>query len=816
MRTFISALLAGASLVAMGSVAKAAPAAPELAVADNSATLGEIVVTARRRSESLQEVPQTVNAVTSDTLQKLNITQFADIQTLVPGLTLSRDAVNSASLRGVTFAANTGQVESTVAFYMNDAPVQAYFLLNALFDAGQIEVLRGPQGTTRGVSAPSGAITLTTHKPDLSEYGGYVDTTLTDLQGRNLQAALNVPVIKDVLAVRFAALVDQTDGAGVRSIHNSLRPRVLTTAERFSVSFEPSDIFNANVSYQHVDLHTTAFDQVSGPGEGTAIDPAISPSQRVAVEDGIGDNRTHNDVVTAKIDSRIFGQHLSYVGSYQKQKINSQNLGTQGDAGDIVPGVEFFQNQAVNSEWTTHEIRLASDPAPGRLFDYTVGAFYQWQENGGHVASIASLLPGAFGAAPGVNLAAFNPTYGVPLGIDIPSTLQETSVFGSVTLHLGDKTELTGGIRHMWSIVSNATLISLGNGMLNLGALGLPATLPCSIVKGTAGANPGDCVLNTAGSAGNFTSRTSETPNIYNVSLSHHFTRDIMAYATTGTAYRPPVASVGVTGAIVGNPDPELSTLSFHPAEHSRSYELGIKTTFLGGRARLNADVFRQKFSNFTLYVPNINYISATGVSTFNFTASVDALVQGFDIDTAFQITRDWNVGLQASYADGKVQGSNVPCNTSDASGAVTFNHSLISLCPGGAASRLPLWNATLTSEYDHPITDNLQGFVRGLLTYYPQNKNRVEPNFTVPNYSLLNLYAGVRSADGAWEVSLFARNALHTQKTLDVSPVAFNVNTILGSTFGSFFPRTSGYFATTETARREVGVSLHYAWGSR
>jgi iron complex outermembrane receptor protein len=800
--------------------------APAAAAAPEEATLGEIVVTARRRSESLQEVPQTVNAVTSDTLQKLNITQFQDVQNVVPGLSLQQAGngyASTASLRGVTFDVNTGAPLGTVAMYMNDAPVQPLMLFDSLFDVGQIEVLRGPQGTTRGVSAPSGAITVTTHKPNLSEFGGYVNGTLTDQQGRNVQGAINVPIIRDVLAVRAAAVIDQTDFDGVRSIHNALRPSQKVAAERVAVSFEPSDVFNANLAYQHIDRRAQGFDQVSGPGQGTARDPAITPFERVAVEDGISDTRAHLDIVTAQVDSRVFGQHLSYVGSYQHQHIHARNLGsTNSDMGDILPGIELFNYQNVSTEWTTQEIRLASDPAPGRFFDYTVGAYYNWQGVSGSTVQPGPLLLGAFGSpAGGVDLAAFNPKYSIPLGISIPSSNQETSLFGSVTLHLGSRTELSGGIRHIWSVVNNSTVISSGAGV---------AALPAASLGGSCGALPStypgfcDVTLPTARVVGNFHNRTSETPNIYNVSLSHHFSRDLMVYVNTGTAYRPPFASVGISGPLLSSTDPAVQSLSFHPSERSRSYEIGFKATLLDGRARFNADVFRQRFHNLSIYVPYINYINAQGPTQFAFTQSVDALVQGFEIDSALQVTPDWNVSLQASYSDGEVQGSEAPCNTYDAAGNPTFNRSVagvgfISLCPGGSASRLPYWNATLTSEYVHPVADNIDGFIRGLFTYYPENKNRVEPNLTVDSYGLLNLYAGVRSHDGGWEASIFAKNALGDETLLDRSPVPQAINNLLTTPaigFTGRFPTTSGYYATLITPRREVGVNIRYAWGSR
>jgi iron complex outermembrane receptor protein len=144
-----------------------------------------------------------------------------------------------------------------------------------------------------------------------------------------------------------------------------------------------------------------------------------------------------------------------------------------------------------------------------------------------------------------------------------------------------------------------------------------------------------------------------------------------------------------------------------------------------------------------------------------------------------------------------------------------TFNTGgLVSLCSGGSPSRLPLWNLSVQSEYDHPIMDNVDGFIRGLLNYTPQNKY-IEPNFVADSYSLVNLYVGARSHDGAWEVSLFAKNAFKNQTQLDQGQTPYNLNSSLSSNFQAFnVPST--YSLATTTPRREVGLNVHYAWGAR
>src|SRR5262249_30995335 len=154
-----------------------------------------------------------------------------------------------------------------------------------------------------------------------------------------------------------------------------------------------------------------------------------------------------------------------------------------------------------------------------------------------------------------------------------------------------------------------------------------------------------------------------------------------------------------------------LNSLTFLQPETSRSYELGLKSTLMGGRARVNVAVWRQNFHNLITFVPNVPYLSNSGqgfaVSTFSFTANADAVVGGVDIDAALQITPEWSLAVQYSYAGGHLEkGSRLPCNDSNFDGvpdqgAVTSPSQfppgvLIALCPGGAPTRNPLWTASL------------------------------------------------------------------------------------------------------------------------
>src|ERR1700712_1579089 len=209
-------LFTGVAFVALGAFAPATAqtTTDSSPTAENDDRGGnDIIVTARRRDETVQDVPLVVNVLTGGGIEKLNITRFEDIKSVVPGLSLqsSGDGFSfRASLRGVGYD-SVASVPANVEFYVNEALVSPFALFQSLYDVGQIEVLRGPQGTLRGRAAPSGQITVTTRKPGLTEVGGFALISGTSKSGINGSAAISVPLITDVLAIRVAGLVDEND-----------------------------------------------------------------------------------------------------------------------------------------------------------------------------------------------------------------------------------------------------------------------------------------------------------------------------------------------------------------------------------------------------------------------------------------------------------------------------------------------------------------------------------------------------------------------------------------------------------------------------
>jgi iron complex outermembrane receptor protein len=346
-------LCAGVSMlsVATPAFAQAAPPSATPAAADQQDDTGvlapdnDIVVTARRREESVQDVPQTVNVVTSAQVEKLNLRTFTDVASVVPGLTLTPGGSfgSNATLRGVSFNPIASGNNPTVEFYINDAPISSNLVFQSLFDVGQFEVQRGPQGTLRGRASPSGSILFSTRRPALEELGVVANGTVTDLNAWKVDGAINVPIIKGVLAVRAAGVIDHNEGDRVRTIKQQTMldfnpdPYRRTKAFRVSVLFEPTDFITAHVMYQRLNSRSRSYQQVQSLClvTGTACPTTsltIRPFDRLSIEDQGSAFVQDHTLLVGNLDIRFAGQRLSYTGSYNKQDFNS--IGS-GDAGDF-------------------------------------------------------------------------------------------------------------------------------------------------------------------------------------------------------------------------------------------------------------------------------------------------------------------------------------------------------------------------------------------------------------------------------------------------------------------------------------------------
>ena len=239
------------AILACGSSALAFSGHAQAEEADGSGDSStDIIVTATRDSRSLQEVAMQVNVATGEQLEKLSLFDIKDISQLAPGLDLNNNdpRKNTTTLRGISFDPDQG-TSPAVEVYFNEIPTDAQTVYTAMYDVAQIEVLRGPQGLLRGLSAPAGSITIATRRPDFGVTEGYAQASATDRGGVNVQGGVTLP-LSDTLALRVAGLYDGNRVNHVRNLTLANKRGYNTTASgRVTLGFQPSEAFTAYLSY---------------------------------------------------------------------------------------------------------------------------------------------------------------------------------------------------------------------------------------------------------------------------------------------------------------------------------------------------------------------------------------------------------------------------------------------------------------------------------------------------------------------------------------------------------------------------------------
>ncbi len=215
-----------------------------------SAAGGDIVVTARRREEKLQDVPLAVTALSGDSLQRKAITDVLDLGKSTPGLNVGASPRGNSSpfvvLRGQRVQDTAIVHDSPVLFYVNEIPWMRMNGINqAFYDIENIQVLRGPQGTLFGKSTTGGAILINTKKPVLNETEGYLRLHLGDYSLVRGEGALNVPLVQDRLAMRIAAVVSRRNGfVTSRTIPDLDLNNEHYDAERLSLHYQSDGLTN--------------------------------------------------------------------------------------------------------------------------------------------------------------------------------------------------------------------------------------------------------------------------------------------------------------------------------------------------------------------------------------------------------------------------------------------------------------------------------------------------------------------------------------------------------------------------------------------
>lgn len=768
------------------AAASACLSTPNLAFAQNEAkfSVDEVIVTARRRDEMLQEVPMTVNVVTGEDVDKLNLRKVEDIKTLVPGLTLAEDTyAPSASMRGVKFDTQVSGFNPTVEFYLNDAPAVSTLAMQAMFDIGQVEVLRGPQGTLRGRASPSGSITLTTKTPNLHEFEGYVDLTATDMGGKNIRSALNVPIVDGLLAARVAGFYEKNEGAGIKSLTSGKQTEYKGDGFRTTFLLEPTDDLTFNLMFQKLEPTRLTLAQVESANIEDPTLPAspqfIRATDRKAIADDLNESKADFKRTNFEAGWEFGPAQLNYVGSYSEQiikNITGQDNGGFFDARYPVEVRNFGQVFTTAARGQSHEMRVTSvDPILNESVDYVAGILYQTNKTDNRVRRQTAIFAAPAPASPGT----YRRSSYTPIVTGGPA--KEQSYFGNLTWHITDGTELSGGARYITYKSENAVVVG----------------------GRTVNASDNDW-----------------EDWVYTLSLRHNITSNMSVYGSYGTSWRPGVNAVGDFS--VRQTEREKSFQNLDP-ETSESLEFGFKSTWLDNRLLFNATVYRQEFKNYpyraggggVYYVNTDGSTNVATVSSFAFVAAVPVVVNGLEVETSFRATSNWDMGFLFSWSKGEIDNGEIACNVyggrvpsiADIRNASGGDN--LATCTSNDRSNIaPLWTSTLHSEYRYPV-GSWQGYVRGLVSLYGPSEN--DPTYSlddVDSYQIVNLYTGLKSGDGDWEFMLYGKNVFNTERVLSRDETPESVGYNVGATG---LTGITTYREITMTSERELGVNVKY-----
>lgn len=724
--------------------------------------LEEVIVTAQKRTESVQDVPSTVNVIGGSAIKDFKVLNFQDLGALTAGLEITSLTGRSGrmTIRGIAHNPNSA-AEAAVTTYWNQAIVDSNAVFQQLFDMARVEVLRGPQGTLAGRTSPAGSINMHTTKPNMDEVNGDVRVLVSDNDGLNTQVAFSVPLIPGQLAVRFAGVYDESDLNEIENILGGDTSNEETTAGRISVSWLPTDALSADLAVQVLERERNNIEVLVGASADPFLDPdgvlpVLETFDRQSASLGFAgeiDNTDADFLDTSLVVNWDLGnQTVTWVSGYH----TTESARTFDQAvGNANPGNVIGRIAADDRTDWSQEIRIANNDSDS--WEYMIGAYF---EHSDVEFTQDNYIPPGHPLAPGSQL------------LEFPIEVDRTGFFTHHKFHLADNWTLQIGARYQEQ-ESERDLRMVG------GPMGIPA----------AGLAPGVLVTQVLSDEAKSYDEDSVTGEL---TLQHHLSEDTMVYGHVGTGWRP--------GGITVGPNVLPEEVLLFGSEDSVSYELGFKSTLMGGAMRLNGAVFLQQFDDYIARTNALNVRDVTGViKTTGATVNGDAEVWGFELEMDANLADNWSLGGSLSYTDGEYEdGAQIACNEFDENGApvIPSDAFFVSCDRGGEPmGPAPDWTASINSEYSVPF-DSFEGYGRVLFSYTGERHNSDLGDLDA--YQVMDLYLGIRAEQ--WDISVFAKNLFDEE---EISTGTFATPTVRR--------RVTGYAKRWPIQQRLVGVSASY-----
>ena len=802
--------------------ANAAAAAAE-ATSTAPQTIDELVVTAQKRTQNLQDVPIVVTSVNAQQLQDAGVKDIKDLTVVTSGLTVTTTGSNTsttARIRGIGTVGDNVGLESSVGVVIDGVyRPRNGVAFSDLGDMDRIEVLKGPQGTLFGKNTSAGVINVITKRPEFV-FGASAEATVGNYDTAGVALSVTGPIIDDKVAGRLF-VADRSRSGFYNVVGGSPTNDQDFWTARGQLLVRATDSLDINIAADYTDRNerccgAVQIQNASGP---TAVLNSIVPGAiaNPPHPDDYLAYGTHDDLkhVVDKGVAVTADWKTPYLGGATLTSITgvrdwkSQGGGdTDGTLVDILygPALGSANPGSVRFQQFSQELRLAGETDK---LHWLVGSFFSEEKPPQHTRLVygsqfeqyasgllGGTLPALFTGAP-----ATGSVFVAGQGQNDTYKQKESgqAIFTNNSYKFTDQLELTVGARYSWEKKDLDTTWNNTDGargcltaLAHAKAIGGPIAGGALIrAGGLLGLGPYSLLCGTFqnplfSQLGTNTQHLSEAKFSGTVKLSYRFTPETLAYASYARGYKAGGFNLDriaqPTQTVAGQAAAPILNTAFKP-EFVDSYELGLKNTLLDRKLLLNGTAFYQEFSDFQLNTFN-------GL-VFNVTSVPKVISEGVDADFVYFTP------IQGLSTSGGVTYANTYYPNSDASvlgspPAPPATPSGNQRLPGHRLSLAPMWSASLAATYEHPIAENLIGRVAVNAKYqssYNTGSN-LDPVKFQPGFTLVNARVGVGSANGRWAVEAWAQNLFDQRYT----QVAFDAVAQTGS-YDSFLglPRTYG-----------------------
>ena len=681
-----------------------AMSAPAFAQSTDSVSLDEVVVTAQKRAENVQNVPLAVSVVTARQLESAGVKEFTDVSRVAPSLTIRQadQPINaSVALRGIgTFAYGIG-VEPSVAVQLDDVPVSFQArAFSDLTDVERIEVLRGPQSTLYGKSASAGLINIYTRDPS-AKFSVLANVLATDDHEYRGAISLSGP-IGETLGYRLSASRSEYAG-NVRNLYDGKKVNGRDeTSIRGKLLWEPVDALKVTVGASYIDGVATsnATIRTYAPGatlRGTAgLTAAVTMPGVVPGEE----NLTVSNDTPPYAKSEGFGQSLKVEYELPKDfslvSITSHDQFRLDDQLDSdrtsYAGIKNSQGGYFKAKANTQEFRLLS-PGDG-AFRYTLGLFYGDND-----------LRRSFKRGPVFSQAQWY----------AQATSENKAAFGQAEWTFLPKTTAIVGLRYQKEDIGY---------YFN------------DIYNGNA----------------KFSGSASDSSATYRLGLRQQVTDDVMVFGSFATGHK------GQTYDLTTGFNQARANVGPIKPETSDSFEAGIKSQLLDHRIQLNGTIFHVKYDDYQ--AQGIDTIG--GTQNFRLTNVGKVLTKGVEVEANAIVTKDLRLNASIAYVDAKItsfpKAACWPGQTA-AQGCVAGSPAFQDL-KGATLPNAPKWKMNIGGDFTQPIGDVEMLFS---VAYAYQTKVNfslnTDPGTVQKAYGVFNVSGGFRKPGGGYQVVAFVNN---------------------------------------------------------